>query len=338
MDHQKIIDIIYNINIFTKKSNQAIIDTGEYLIIQTDYFISREYNFIASSELLFSIEDNFPNHKLIFLIKDGANLELSGMQELIKQIASDRPPNSCYIRSHAITSIPNTIYLSYPVYNNFLHICYSRLQKYPIASNNFSKKFAGLFGRHDIYRLRLFRHLHTLYADDSIISYRSDPTKLLNFQHLDSYLIDKDWAKSNCPVRFDPLTEEEQYVCYDSLLTIGNHYEKYFIEIISETDPNSAEFLTEKTMKNFWLGKPFLLMAGPGALEYLHSQGFKTFAPFIDESYDTIINPYKRLQKIQFEIDRLGSMSLSELKNLHQNLIPIFTYNREFVREKYAIN
>ena len=316
--------------------NQAFVNIGEYLIVQTDALINREYNINGFSETLFAIEDNFPTHKLIFTCRDGVNLKLSGVEDLIEQLALTRPTNHCFVQSHNITNIPNTTHLPLPVSYNFLYMCYDRLRNYPISSNSFNKKFAGMYSRHDLYRLRLFRHLYTNYADDSILSYRVDPTPYMNFNYLNSYLIDKEWAGRNCPVRFDPLTEEELVGPYDALGTIGNHYEKYFIEIVSETDPNAAEFLTEKTMKNFWLGKPFLLMAGTGALAFLQSLGFRTFAPFIDESYDTIPNSYKRLCAIQNEIDRLSKLTYDELKEIHHNLTTVFEHNRQLVNEQYS--
>ena len=42
-----------------------------------------------------------------------------------------------------------------------------------------------------------------------------------------------------------------------------------------------------------------------GTLKYLHNIGYKTFDPVINESYDNIENPNKRLMYIFKEINRL---------------------------------
>ena len=63
-----------------------------------------------------------------------------------------------------------------------------------------------------------------------------------------------------------------------------------------------------------------------GILEKIRSFGFKTFSPWIDESYDTIANNYQRLEAIKQEIDRISTLDINEL---HQKLIPTLEHNRE---------
>jgi hypothetical protein len=72
------------------------------------------------------------------------------------------------------------------------------------------------------------------------------------------------------------------------------------ISVILETVFDDRRIhLTEKTLKPIACGHPFILAAGPGALEYIRSYGFKTFAPYIDESYDQETDSLKRLEKIE---------------------------------------
>jgi hypothetical protein len=56
--------------------------------------------------------------------------------------------------------------------------------------------------------------------------------------------------------------------------------------------------LTEKSLRPIACGKPFVLMATPGSLQYLRQYGFKTFDGLIDETYDSIQNPKQRLQAV----------------------------------------
>ena len=45
-------------------------------------------------------------------------------------------------------------------------------------------------------------------------------------------------------------------------------------------------YLTEKTWRNFKCRMPFVLIGQKHSLKQLHELGYKTFHPFIDESYD----------------------------------------------------
>lgn len=42
---------------------------------------------------------------------------------------------------------------------------------------------------------------------------------------------------------------------------------------------------------------PFIVYGSPFTLKSLRELGFKTFSPFIDESYDETISPFRRMQK-----------------------------------------
>jgi hypothetical protein len=71
------------------------------------------------------------------------------------------------------------------------------------------------------------------------------------------------------------------------------------VSVILETVVDSNKIhLTEKTLRPIACGHPFVLLAGPRALEYLKSYGFKTFSKFWDESYDQEPDTVKRMEKI----------------------------------------
>ena len=57
--------------------------------------------------------------------------------------------------------------------------------------------------------------------------------------------------------------------------------------------------------------------------------GYKTFHPYIDESYDTITHPRKRLDAISKEIERLSSMSLEKLHEWYYSMEDILIYNNQ---------
>jgi hypothetical protein len=90
---------------------------------------------------------------------------------------------------------------------------------------------------------------------------------------------------------------------------------------------HSKLHLTEKIFKPIVAQRPFMLAAAPGNLAYLKSYGFQTFDQWIDESYDTIADPDQRLQAIVDQTQRLCAMSDSDLRQMHQEMLPVLEHN-----------
>lgn len=84
------------------------------------------------------------------------------------------------------------------------------------------------------------------------------------------------------------------------------------ISVVLETVFDERIHLTEKTLRPIACGHPFIMGAGPGTLEFLRSYGFKTFSPWIDESYDLEQDTNKRLRMITDEMTRLSKLSAEE--------------------------
>lgn len=95
--------------------------------------------------------------------------------------------------------------------------------------------------------------------------------------------------------------------------------------------------LTEKTYKVFPYHRPFIIVGPPYSLAYLRDQGYQTFAPFIDESYDMINDHEVRMQYLFSEIKRLKS-TLSEPKprgKFIDGLRRICTHNARHFRKNF---
>ena len=93
---------------------------------------------------------------------------------------------------------------------------------------------------------------------------------------------------------------------------------------------DSRIHLTEKTLRPIACGHPFILAAGPGALEYMRSYGFKTFAPWIDESYDTESNSLKRLEKIIQVMKQIQTLQGQELEDFSQAIKSVAEFNKKY--------
>ena len=131
------------------------------------------------------------------------------------------------------------------------------------------------------------------------------------------------------------LKKMNNYFLNDNLWTndqMINLFKKSYLYIITERDySNQCIFVTEKTYKSFLYKIPFILIGNPFTLKFLRQKGFKTFFPYIDESYDEEENYNKRIKKIKDEILRLNSIDLKELYN---NLTGILNYNYNLMKNK----
>jgi hypothetical protein len=87
--------------------------------------------------------------------------------------------------------------------------------------------------------------------------------------------------------------------------------------------------MTEKILKPLYNLHPFIVTSSPFFLKKLQELGFKTFSPFIDESYDNEINNKKRMELIFDELDKFRSKSHEELKYWWKDILPILEHNQE---------
>jgi len=89
------------------------------------------------------------------------------------------------------------------------------------------------------------------------------------------------------------------------------------------------QHLTEKTFKAIALEMPFVLVAPYGSLSYLREYGFKTFDPYIDESYDLIEDPVARIEAVTRILLELQARSAAAKAEFWNNILPIVEYNRD---------
>lgn len=117
-------------------------------------------------------------------------------------------------------------------------------------------------------------------------------------------------------------------------------YRNTLISIVTETNfytdihSEPGRFLSEKTFKPIANCHPFIIVSVPNTLSLLRSIGYKTFSPWIDESYDLELDDSKRLKKIVQEIERISKLSNSEVKDLVNSLKPIVEHNLNVLLSK----
>jgi hypothetical protein len=92
---------------------------------------------------------------------------------------------------------------------------------------------------------------------------------------------------------------------------------------------SEAISLTEKIFKPIINFQPFIYVATKGSLQVLRDLGFKTFEPFIDESYDQELDNDKRLFMAYEQIKRLCLMSKQEIHEWYWGMQDILIHNHQ---------
>ena len=88
--------------------------------------------------------------------------------------------------------------------------------------------------------------------------------------------------------------------------------------------------LTEKTFKPLLMKTPFILYGQPFILKKLKEYGFKTFSDYWDESYDEILDPALRADKIAEVVKKLSEIS-------DEQFIDLLKKTRDIVEHNYKI-
>ena len=142
-------------------------------------------------------------------------------------------------------------------------------------------------------------------------------------------------ANQLIPYSYDlKVHKSERYNGLQDYLNITPHFNSYF-NIITESnwglgfDGESPQkiHITEKTFKSLVTYLPFILVSTVHNLRKLKEWGFKTFHPFIDESYDELETYEERRLAVNKEILRLTNMSRKELDDWYWSMEDILIYN-----------
>ncbi len=105
-------------------------------------------------------------------------------------------------------------------------------------------------------------------------------------------------------------------------------YSETYINLVTETFFGRNVFLSEKIFKPLSNLQPFIVLGDYATLAELKRLGFKTFEPFIDESYDLEIDPKVRISKIEKEIEKLKNKSIQEIHEWYYSIKDILIYNQ----------
>jgi len=202
------------------------------------------------------------------------------------------------------------------------------------------KKDFLLLNRHwKLHRLLLLSQLHRMGFEKSLVSW----DKQFSFQ-----LNEPQFLMHDDNTEFIKLiTETSSLLDIEDLTKIAGFgfenkdiYLKTYLSIVTEsiffqehTDFPSG-YLSEKVWKPIGHCQPFILAGPSKSLEHIRERfGYKTFHPYIDESYDNEDDDLKRLQMIQIEIAKFANKTKEEKDEFLNNVKEICLYNQNLFLE-----
>jgi hypothetical protein len=116
-------------------------------------------------------------------------------------------------------------------------------------------------------------------------------------------------------------------------------YESTEIEVVLETlFDDDRLHLTEKSLRPIACRQPFILAATHGSLRYLRDYGFETFDSIWDETYDTIEDPYHRMQAIIKLMREITTWSDAQRRVNAQRMAQIVDHNHKHFFSKCFSN
>lgn len=127
-------------------------------------------------------------------------------------------------------------------------------------------------------------------------------------------------------------------------VVIESHFDPFWTfygeEEIYKPEEFSPAFPTEKTYKAIMCKRPFIIVSTPFFLKELKQLGYKTYSPFINESYDNIVDNNKRMDAIILEITRIKNLSPAEFEIFVKSCKDIAEYNYQqlLINQKQKIS
>jgi hypothetical protein len=107
-------------------------------------------------------------------------------------------------------------------------------------------------------------------------------------------------------------------------------YRETYVNLVTETNINAlTPMLSEKSFKPIIAGQLFVLIASPGAVQFLRDIGIDTFDDLIDHGYDGQVDPRSRIRDAIKQIDRLMTLNLAEI---YTRISPRLKRNSEYLK------
>ena len=108
-------------------------------------------------------------------------------------------------------------------------------------------------------------------------------------------------------------------------------------ECLTDCVSEDTHFLTEKTYRQIGLRMPIIVVGRPGIMAQLQKQGYKSYHPYIDETYDTLENDCERMMAIINELKRLSEFTDEQWEEWHKEVDKIADFNYNMLESKELV-
>ncbi len=126
--------------------------------------------------------------------------------------------------------------------------------------------------------------------------------------------------KSMAPIFIDSDIINKQYDIWPGF-QYPKTFNKVYLDVVNEsTCSDDSLFFTEKTYLAISMLLPFIVLASSGALKELRNIGFKTFSPFIDESYDDVENWEDRVIAVYESVKQFVAKPIEEIHDWYWDI------------------
>jgi len=290
-------------------TNKCVVVTDTMIYINGQFILHKDFS-MTGKEYLLDVLGKYYSGQIVHVVAyDGENIKHTGFLDYMEYLCEifKIPHDKVQIETHGndagnfkLIPLKLGIFLT------------TKIHVPEILNRDLTDaKLIGMsLGRSNPTRLRLAYEINHALPNDNYTIFQPHINDIMfHYRHYTQlYQQELDWVKNH---KFESdLTSGHQSGTIDwfsACNAYGNIWNKFYIEIVSETDALTNYWFTEKTARCLMTGKPFILVSGQGSLTKLHSMGFKTFGDIIDETYDLEQIPFRRINKIVQSLQELNS-------------------------------
>ena len=303
------------------------------------------------NDLMFDIHEksNFRRNFCFFYDQEPSNI--NSVKSCVKRnfsLQKNKNKEIIFANSEKSSSI-DTICLEngfknwYYFFHGFAALTWYRDYQYiPNFENHFTKVFISynrLVTKDRSYRLNLISHLHErdllkhghvslILQDNGLGTWQEELLDTESKLSLDAKIrVEKNIRELKDGLIIDADNPPGHASANTGIEEISMHTSALWHLVTETVFYDNKKHLTEKIFKPITAKRPFVLVGAQGNLAYLKSYGFKTFDRWIDESYDDEPDPDKRILLIIEQVEKLCSMSTSQLNSMYNEMKSTLEYN-----------
>ena len=295
--------------------------------------LDRNTDFPNNRVIINCFSDTFIDHPNIQNLPSFLETTFSFMGSNYNNLFSTMEKKFHIHRPEQYKKVPYTKYKDfYSMHNECIHT-----NRYARSKNNYSTR-KDLNPTYSLFNQRSEKHAGALLA--LCILDKADVLKngvvSSNIEEFDvastwkdivnTQVVDTDWMRDF----IFPSFKHEKYI-ENIFFDIAYYAKKVKFNLVIEAYYHSYicewPLLTEKTWRNIGLEKPFIIIGQQNTLKTLHRLGYKTFHPYVNESYD-LMHDDQRVLAAMKECIRLAKFTDDQWDKFYEDIQPILKHNK----------